>query len=380
PKATVAAIVINVLAIISANMILYSSGRLSKLLIKHAEKEHDQAVGSLMTITSALGQAQKSMNIGQQLNSAANSASQSVTEIKELYKGLLSDTENLKNQTVKIKEASQIVSEQAANMGKSAQEQNSSIMETTTAMTEISTNVSNINIIAKKRHEGLAAAVEILDKQEILVQKLVEEVAQVKESSNTIAKFVQTVDDIASQTNLLAMNASIEAAHAGTMGKGFGVIAQQIRKLSEETSHNANKITETLKINTEVVQKTTDSVNEFASSTHNSTEEIKMTVDSMEEIIRGIGEMADASSTILGELQIVVNKSQDTENMIKTVISQVDEQGTSLSDVSHSTSELQDRVDAINEKLSVINKAIDIIYEDAKINEETSSKIASLLN
>ncbi|MCR4790780.1 MAG: hypothetical protein K5839_06835, partial [Treponemataceae bacterium] len=112
PKATVAAIVINVLAIISANMILYSSGRLSKLLIKHAEKEHDQAVGSLMTITSALGQAQESMNIGQQLNTAANSASQSVTEIKELYKGLLSDTENLKNQTVKIKEASQIVSEQ----------------------------------------------------------------------------------------------------------------------------------------------------------------------------------------------------------------------------------------------------------------------------
>ena len=62
------------------------------------------------------------------------------------------------------------------------------------------------------------------------------------------------------------MNASIEAAHAGESGKGFSVIAQEIRKLSEETTHNANLISETLQSNSEIVGQTAQSVRLFAES------------------------------------------------------------------------------------------------------------------
>ena len=81
-----------------------------------------------------------------------------------------------------------------------------------------------------------------LDSQMLLLQKLVDDVGLVKESSVKVSAFVDAVNQIAAQTGLLAMNASIEAAHAGTLGKGFSVIAQEIRKLSEETSKNAQKV------------------------------------------------------------------------------------------------------------------------------------------
>ena len=98
----------------------------------------------------------------------------------------------------------------------------------------------------------------------VLMKKLVEDVQQVKESSDKVSNFVQAVNDIAAQTGLLAMNASIEAAHAGTLGKGFSVIAQEIRKLSEETTKNAQNITDTLKENEEIVNTTTSSVATFS--------------------------------------------------------------------------------------------------------------------
>lgn len=78
-----------------------------------------------------------------------------------------------------------------------------------------------------------------LDAEKKLIRQIVEEVALVKESSDGISTFIKTVDSIAQQTGVLAMNASIEASHAGEKGKGFSVIAQEIRKLSDQTTSNA---------------------------------------------------------------------------------------------------------------------------------------------
>nr|MCR4790778.1 hypothetical protein [Treponemataceae bacterium] len=380
PLNNITSLVVNMLGILAGNMILYSSTKLNDKILIHSEKEHDQIEENLNTITDALSQAEQSMNIGQKLNDSTNKASQSVTQINSIYREVLTEADQLREQTQIVKNSSNEVDNQANIMSQAVKKQNASLTETSVAMNEISSNIQSINLIAAKRREGMEGVIDILNTQGDLLKQLVNDVERVKASSAEITKFVQTVDDIAGQTNLLAMNASIEAAHAGTMGKGFGVIAQEIRKLSEETSKNASKIADTLKENTTVVKETSESVEKFAKSTEGSTEEIRRTVDSMEEIIKGIEEITSATGGITNSIQNVVNLSQETEVIIGKVVSQISEQGTSLGNISNSTDILTEKVSSIKESLIQITGAIDEIHKNAKDNEVISGRIASLLN
>jgi methyl-accepting chemotaxis protein len=78
------------------------------------------------------------------------------------------------------------------------------------------------------------------------IRRSAKAMADLRESSGFVSDVLSTMNDIADRTNLLAMNASIEAAHAGAAGRGFGVIAQEIRKLAESSAANSRRIVETM--------------------------------------------------------------------------------------------------------------------------------------
>ena len=380
PMVIAATLVTCLLGIVGANLILLSIEKQNRRILKHAENEHNEVEKNYEKITSVLNNTRQSLNIGKELNDSANLATNSVMQMNALYQNLLKCAENLALQTTNVRELSEQVNNQAGLMNESIQKQNNSLAETSHAINEISSNISNINSIAEKRREGMASAANILDQQNQLVIQLVKDIQQVKESSTEIAKFVQTVDSIAGQTALLAMNASIEAAHAGALGKGFSVIAQEIRKLSVETTRNANLISDTLKENTLLVQQTSDSVAAFAQTSNASTDEIKETVASMEDILHGIEEITRASSEVSESIKTVVDFSSQTENIVSEVVAQISEQDEGLVSMADTTDVLQQRVDTIKDSIAEINQAIDGIKSQARNNEEVSEKIAALLD
>ncbi|MGP1588213.1 MAG: methyl-accepting chemotaxis protein [Treponemataceae bacterium] len=378
PMVMISSIIFNLLAILFANIVLQNSNKFSTRLIKHSEKQQNKAEEQLKIITNALETSRESLNIGEQLSLSTNSAEQGADKINKLYIELLNETETLSLQTNNVKEASEIVNDKAGVMSNFVKKQNDDIEETSAAVSKISENVSNINIIAKKRQTAMENTALSLDRQNDMLATLVNNVERVQESSKTIAQFVETVDSIAGQTRLLAMNASIEASHAGNAGKGFGVIAQEIRKLSEETTKNSNNIAETLKDNAQIVKEAMQSMSDFADVTEVSTEEIKETIGSMKEILKGISEMEKATKDVMHSLENIVANSSETENIISEVVSQISEQDESLVNISNSTGKLQDRVRSIDSQLTSINIAIDEIHQNAIKNKEVSEKITVL--
>jgi iron only hydrogenase large subunit-like protein/ABC-type transporter Mla subunit MlaD len=116
----------------------------------------------------------------------------------------------------------------------------------------------------------------------------VEAIRAVSKGVSGISEMIMVIDDVADRTNLLAMNAAIQAARAGTSGKGFAVVAGEIRNLAEATSGNARRITETL--------------GQIAERIRSSDELTERTGDGIKTISEDVSSMASEMATLLGSL------------------------------------------------------------------------------
>jgi methyl-accepting chemotaxis protein len=158
------------------------------------------------------------------------------------------------------------------------------IEETAAAMTQIAKSAEeNASLADSMASEFLAAQTSAATGRRS-VERMVEAVSDIHVSSLKIAKIVQVMDEIALQTNLLALNAAVEAAHAGEHGKGFSVVADEVRSLAHRSAEAAKDI-EALIV--ESVQKADDG-KALAAQSGESLSEMTKRVDEVSELVRQI--------------------------------------------------------------------------------------------
>jgi methyl-accepting chemotaxis protein len=371
------AAVITNFAVIISYVTIFLINRFNARIIDQAEQKERVSIAALEKIRAVFEESKAGLNVGKRLSDSALTATGSVSRIQELSRYLIDESSHLSIEASTVNESGSQITDQALKMKDSVHEQASSITETSAAMTEISANIANISKIASAQHKGMDEIIRSLDSQRTLLAELVNQVGQVKSSSDGIAAFVSTIDSISSQTSLLAMNASIEAAHAGNFGKGFSVIAQEIRKLSEETTKSAAKISDTLKLNGEIVTSTSASVASFASYTEKSAAELRTTIQAIEEILSGISEMNTGTQDIMKALQNIVDESQNNAGLVEDVVSEISQQKTALEHISGFAETLRERAGGLDEALSGIENAISVIQKDAAENTAVGEKISA---
>lgn len=197
--------------------------------------------------------------------------------------------------------------------------QTSAIRESSSSIQEITSNIESISRSVNMMAEDYEKIV-TETKEGIRLQNLVrEKVNEVEEEANNLQEANVTITNIAAQTNLLAMNASIEAAHAGKAGAGFSVVAGEIKALAE----TSNKQTEAIK---ELLQKVNQSIQGIADAskvseqTFNSLgERIILMENVLQEIQDGINEQSIGSRHVMEMVDVINNSAQsimrDSEEM-----------------------------------------------------------------
>ena len=373
-------IIICTLGIITTNLCILLFDRFTRRVVEIADESEKKSALALSKISNVIIETAEGLNIGKQLSDSTAKAANSVEEIGSLYTYINNETTSLSSEAVTIKDSSFQINEKADQMKKSVQSQSQAISSTSAALNQMSASLSNISSIANEQRSGMNNLVNNLDSQMKQLQNLVNDMLKVKESSAKVSTFVEAVNKISSQTGLLAMNASIEAAHAGTLGKGFSVIAQEIRKLSEETTKNAQNITDTLQENETIVNATAESVTSFSDYTKTTTEELRKTIRVMEEILSGVSEIDTGTREVMNALTRIVDDANTNTLLAEGVAGEIIQQNSALQNISNGTEELQSKVSSLEGLLANIKDAISEIDSNASANELVAAKISGALS
>jgi len=198
--------------------------------------------------------------------------------------------------------------------------------------------------------EGLAAKVEESSHKEM---EMAEKINQLSNDANDVKNVLEVIDDIAEQTNLLALNAAIEAARAGEHGRGFAVVADEVRQLAEKTQKSLTEINATISVITQNIVEASSEMNKNAkdiSAMTKTSEETKSEIERVNEI------MKETTSLIEESYKSVVKNSEGVEKMAQELKNADKVSATTTSKIaliSESSNSLASKVNEIKEKVSI---------------------------
>ena len=319
--------------------------------------------------------AEETDNIKQKVNIVTDENNSNVGEINSQIMVMTDKVGELVSDINKSSDTITHFNDRINHVVRKIEDQTSGVEQSTTSIVQMTTSLLGVSDIATKRRQVGESLINIVSDGGEKVQKTNDLVKQTTQDVNDILQIVDIINTIADQTNLLAMNASIEAAHAGEAGKGFAVVAQEIRKLAELTNNNARKIQEVIDIVASRMKTVQESSNESKIFFDHIRIETNNFNIAMEEIARAINEISTGSSEIMGVMKSLSVLSHEIKSDSEAMKDDANNLNTLMDNIRSFGETVRIGIAEVNSGTSDIKNSM---FQVKSMNDENSTNISKL--
>ncbi len=333
-----------------------------------------------MALTNVLTNTNKMTESGLALSANMEEVASSMEQINKNIDGIKNQVVEQNSGVTNTADTIDGIIESINRLNQNIEDQVSSVTQSSSSIEEMIANIYSISKMLQESNSAMKILNEQVIEGRVGSNSVNSDVKHISEKSGSLLEASQVIQNIASQTNLLAMNAAIEAAHAGDAGKGFAVVADEIRKLAEESNEQGKHIAASIKESTEIIEQMTVSGAKAESTFAEIVHHASGVLEKIEYIVQAMKEQEQGSQEVLTALKNINSLSSELKTDSSEMLNGGKEVADEMLKLEELTKSINKSMNEMADGVVQVNRAVRDVNDLSRKNKISIDGLAGAVN